>query len=153
MTGAPVWHCVVQRAGAGARGGAGTQGGCQARDGAGAAAQRETHLLVETLRRVPVMLRGFRAAAEGEDPAQLYVEEAAQARGQLHSIEYIRAAGKQLAEPGAAKVLQGGACIAGTDHLHTAFGCCGAYHGVEFLVLQPCGCDTCCCKRKNNILG
>lgn len=138
MTGAVVWDCVKEQAGAGARGGAGTQGGDLARDGAG----RQVHLLVGILQQVLVLLRGFWAAAEGEDPAQLDVEDGAQAWGQLYSIKYVGAAGQHLAEPGTAKVLQGGGCIAGTDHLHAAFSCCGAHHGVELLVLQPCGSDT-----------
>lgn len=71
------------------------------------------------------------------------MEEGAQAWGQLHSVKYVRAGGQHLAEPGTAKILQGGGCIAGTDHLHTAFGCCGTHHWVEFLALQPSGSDTC----------
>lgn len=63
--------CVRKGTGAGARGGAGTQAGYWAcdGDGAGAAVQRQTQLLLEILRRVTVLLRGFRAAAEVEDPA------------------------------------------------------------------------------------
>lgn len=96
-----------------------------------------------------MLLRGFRAAAEGEDPAQLCVQEGAQARGQLQSVKHVRAGGQHLTESGTAEVLQRGGCVAGTDHLHAALGCCGAHHGVELLVLQPGGSDTCCGRRRD----
>lgn len=126
-------------AGAGAGGGAGTQGGDWARDGAG----RQTNFFLEIIKQVLVLLRGFGAAAEREDPAEVQVELGAEAGGQIHSTEDVRAVGQYLAEPGAAKVLQGGGGVAGTDHLHTAFSCRGANHGVELLVLQHCGSNTC----------
>lgn len=126
--------------------GTGTHGGCWARDRTGTAAGNQVHLLAELLASVPVLLRGFRAAAatEREHPAELHVEEGTQSWGRVHSIKYVRAVGQRLADPGTAKVLQGGGCVAGTDHLHTAFGCCGTDHGVELLVLKirrsnPCG--------------
>lgn len=77
------------------------------------------------------------------------MEKGAQAWGHIHGIKYVRAAGQHVAEPGTAKVLEGGGCIAGTDHLHTAFGCCGAHHGIELLVLQPRGSNTYCSRRGN----
>lgn len=147
LTGALVRDCIKERAGAGARGGAGTQGGDRAGDGA-AGAGRQAHLIGEILQQVlVVLLRGFGGAAEGEDPAELYVEEGAQAWGQLHSVQDVGAGGQHLAEPGTAEVLQGGGCVAGTDHLHTAFSSCGTNHGVELLVLQPRGSNTCWSRR------
>lgn len=56
LTRALVGDSVRKWTGAGARGGAGTQGGHQARDGAGAAARGQAHLLREVLRWVPVLL-------------------------------------------------------------------------------------------------
>lgn len=72
----------------------------------------------------------------------MVLEEEAQARGQLQGGNHIRTLGQRLAQPSTAKVLEGGGCVAGTDHLHAALGCCGAHHGVELLVLQPGGSDT-----------
>lgn len=77
------------------------------------------------------------------------MEEGAQAWGHIHSTKYVRAGGQHLAQPGTAKVLEGGGCIAGTDDLHTAFGCCGAHHWIELLVLQPGGSKTFCSRRGN----
>lgn len=68
-----MWDGVRKWTGAGAQRGAGTRGGYWARDGAGAAAGAAAATfpedLHEILRKVPVLLRGFRATAEGEDPA------------------------------------------------------------------------------------
>lgn len=72
------------------------------------------------------------------------MEEGAQAWGNIHGTKHVRAGGQHLAQPGTAKVLEGGGSIAGTDHLHTAFGCCGAHHWIELLVLQPGGSKTFC---------
>lgn len=143
-----MWFCVRERAGAGAQIVADTQGGCWA----ATAARNQAHLLREILRNVHLLLRGFRvaaAAAECEHPAELYVQEGAQARGHIHGVKYVRAMGKHLAEPGTTMVLEGGGCVAGTDHLHTAFGCCGTHHGIELLVLQPGGSDTCYSRRSD----
>lgn len=51
-------------------------------------------------------------------------------------------------EPDTAKVLQGGGCVAGTNHLHAALGCSGAHHRIELLVLKSSGSDTCCSRMK-----
>lgn len=144
---------VQQRAGAGAGRGAGTQGGHGARAGhrAGLAARGKAHLLAEILlRRVRAgPLRGLGAAAEGEEPAQLQLQDGAQARRQLHGVQHVRAARHGLAEPGAAQVLQGGGRVAGTDHLHAALSRRGANHGVELLVLQPRGRNA--CRKQHNM--
>lgn len=145
LTGAQRWVRVRERAAAGAQKGAGTRGGHRAGDGA----QSRAHvLLMEILKKVPASPRGLGAAAERKQPAQLDVEEGAQARGHAQSLEFVRAVGDHLAEPGTAEVLEGGGGVAGTDHLHTAFGRCGAHHGIELLVLQPGGSNTWLCKNK-----
>lgn len=64
------------------------------------------------------------------------MEEGAQAWGHFQLPQDIWVAGHRLTEADAAKVLQAGGRVTGTDHLHAAFGCCGAHHGVELLVLQ-----------------
>lgn len=57
-----------------------------------------------------------------------------------------------MAELGAAEVLERGWRVAGTNHLHAAFGCCGTHHGVEVLVLQLAGSDTCSRQRPSDVL-
>lgn len=57
-----------------------------------------------------------------------------------------------MPELGAAEILERGWGVAGTDHLHAAFGSCGTHHGVEVLVLQPAGSDTYSCKRTGDVL-
>lgn len=145
LTGAQRWVRIGERAAARTQKGAGTRGGHRAGDGA---RSRAHVLLMEILEKVPALPRGLGAAAERKHPAQLDVEERAQAWGHVQSLEFVRAAGDHLAEPGTAEVLKGGGGVAGTDHLHTAFGRCGTHHGIELLVLQPGGSNTCLCEKK-----
>lgn len=152
MTRAQRWVHVGERAAAGAQKGAGTRCGHRAGDRAWS---RAHVLLMEILEKVPASPRGLGAAAECKHPAQLDMEEGAQARGHVQSLEFVRAVGDHLAELGTAEVLEGGGAVAGTDHLHTAFGRCGTHHGIELLVLQPGGSNTWLCKKnrqsyKNN---
>lgn len=147
LTGAQRCVHVGERAAAGAQKGAGIWGGHRAWDGD---RSRAHVLLMEILKKVPASSRGLWAAAECEHPAQLDVEEGVQPWGHVQSLEFIRAVGDHLAEPGTAQVLEGGGGVAGTDHLHTAFGRCGTHHGIELLVLQPSGSNTWLCKKKKN---
>lgn len=122
--------------GAGARAHVEYRGG----DGAGAAAPK--WLFLEVFGKVLMLLWGVRAAAEREHPAELHIKEGAQTWGHIQLPKYILVAGHHLTQPDAAKVLQSGGRGAGTDHLHAAFGCCGAHHGIELLVLQLCSSDA-----------
>lgn len=145
MTGAERWVRVGGRTtAAGAQEGAGTGTGYWAGDWARSQAQV---LLKELLREVPALPQDFgtavAAAVEGENPAQLHLEAGSKARGQVQGLECVWAVGERLAEPRTAEVLEGGWGVAGTDHLHAAFGRCGTHHGVELLVLQLGGSDAC----------
>lgn len=71
----------------------------------------------------------------------MHLKEGAQAWG--HVQLHIWVTGHYPAELDTAKVLQGRGRVTGADHLHAAFGCCGAHHGIELLVLQPRSSDAC----------
>lgn len=122
------WGWVCDGNGTGARAHVECRGG----DGTGTAAPKGLFLEVCGLS----LVWGVRAAAEREHPAELHVKAGAQAWGHIQLPEHIQVAGHHLTEPHTAKVLQGGGRGTGADHLHAAFGCCGAHHGIKLLVLQ-----------------
>lgn len=105
-------------------------------------------VLAELLRHIPELTGDFvkvaaAAVVEGEDPAQLHLETVSKAWRDFQGLQCVCAVGECLAELGTAQVLKRGWGVAGTRHLHAAFGCCGTHHGVEVLVRQPGSSNTC----------
>lgn len=120
------------------------------------AGERAWVVLIALLRHVPALTWDFgkvaaAAVVEGEDPAQLHLEAGSKARRNVQGLQCVWAVGVSLAELGTAEVLERGRGVAGTGHLHAAFGCCGTHHGVEVLVLQPGSSDTCSCQRTGDV--
>lgn len=148
------WVQVQEVAGTGA----GDRAGDRARGPAGDWAREWARVIViALLSQVPALDGDFGSAAaaaavvEGEDPAQLHLEMVPKARRDVQGLQCVWAVGECLAELDAAEVLERGWGVAGTGHLHAAFGCCGTHHGVEALVLQPAASDTCWCQGTSHV--
>lgn len=73
---------------------------------------------------------------QGEDPAQLRVEQLPEAWGERQHPQGISPGWEELAQACAAQVLQGGGRRHRSDEFHAALGCCAACHWEHALVLQ-----------------
>lgn len=73
---------------------------------------------------------------QGEDPAQLGVEQLPEAWGQRQHPQGVGPRREELAQARAAQVLQGGGRRHRADELHAALGCRAACHREHALVLQ-----------------